>query len=373
LPRDTSPPQGATLADRLFPRETEDYADSILSIPPEQRRLHTETYDYSITTVVDYLRAGHIFVPRFQRGYVWTETQAARLIESLIIQCPIPVIYLSQEPDERLSVIDGNQRLQSIQRYLENRFELKGLTAYPELEGLKYFELDPRFQRHIINRTLRCIVIMKDTHPQVKFDVFERLNTGAVKLSAQELRHGIYHGKLIDWLDRVGRDTRWRNLTSGKSDKRMKAEEFLLRFLALHFGFDNYEKPLAAFLNTFAETHRDASDAELGEFQDVVTRAIDGVDAVFGNLAFKIFDHRAGDRIISQFNAALFDAEMLGTSLSPTNVVELSDIQQNRILNGVAQLFEHEDFQRSITLATSDAAQIRTRVRMVQDVIAANV
>ena len=100
----------------------------------------------------------------------------------------------------------GNQRLQSIQRYIENRFELRGLTAYPELEGLKYFELDPRFQRHIVNRTLRCIVIMKDTHPQVKFDIFERLNTGAVKLSAQELRHGIYHGKLIDWLDRVGRD-----------------------------------------------------------------------------------------------------------------------------------------------------------------------
>ena len=114
-----------------------------------------------------------MFVPRFQRGYVWTDPQASRLIESLIIQCPIPVIYLSQEPDERLSVIDENQRLQSILRYLDNTFELRGLTAYPELEGSRYFQLDPRFQRHIVNRTLRCIVIMKDTHPQVKFDVFE--------------------------------------------------------------------------------------------------------------------------------------------------------------------------------------------------------
>src|ERR1700722_9480413 len=133
---------GPTLVDKLFPKEIDEFADSILAIPPEQRRLHTETYDYSIATITDYLRSGHVFVPRFQRGYVWSEPQASRLIESLIIQCPIPVIYLSQEPDERLSVIDGNQRLQSILRYLDNRFELRGLTAYPELEGLRYFGMN---------------------------------------------------------------------------------------------------------------------------------------------------------------------------------------------------------------------------------------
>jgi hypothetical protein len=362
-------PQG-TLADKLFPREVEDFSDSILSIPPEQRRLHTETYDYSISTVVDYLRSGHIFVPTFQRGYVWSQPQAARLVESLIIQCPIPVIYLSQESDERLSVIDGNQRLQSIQRYLDNRFELKGLTAYPELEGLKYFELDTRFQRHILNRTLRCIVIMKDTHPQVKFDVFERLNTGAVKLSAQELRHGIYHGKLINWLDRVARDQRWRNLTSAKSDKRMRAEEFLLRFLALHFHFDSYEKPLAAFLNLFAEEHRDASDAQLTEFETVVSKTMDGVDSLFGDLAFKVFDREHGNRVISQFNAALFDAEMLATSRAQIDLAGLSRQQKNDVLSGVAGLFQSEVFMRTITLATSDAAQIRNRVKMVEKIIA---
>ena len=151
-----------------------------------------------------------MYIPEFQRKYVWSKAQASRLIESLIIQCPIPVIYLSQERDERLSVIDGNQRLQSIRRFLNNEFPLIGLTAYPELEGLTYEELDVRFQRHIMNRTLRCIVIMKETHPQVKFDVFERLNTGAVELSAQELRHGIYHGPFIEWVTDAAKDPRWR-------------------------------------------------------------------------------------------------------------------------------------------------------------------
>jgi hypothetical protein len=135
------------------------------------------------------------------------------------------VIYLSQEPDEKLSVIDGNQRLTSIQQYLDNQFSLRGLTAYPELEGLRFFELDPRFQRHILNRTLRCIVIMKETHPQVKFDVFERLNTGAVKLPAQELRHGLYHGRFIEWVDKAAKDPKWRELIHSRSDRRMKSEE----------------------------------------------------------------------------------------------------------------------------------------------------
>src|SRR5882724_9840606 len=70
---------GPTLADRLFPKEQDEFADSILAIPPEQRRLHTETYDYSIATITDYLRSEHVFVPRFQRGYVWTGPQASRL------------------------------------------------------------------------------------------------------------------------------------------------------------------------------------------------------------------------------------------------------------------------------------------------------
>ena len=164
------------LADILFPEalEQQGFADGILSVPPEQRKLHTDTYDFTVDTMAEKVADGSIFVPDFQRRYVWNDAQASRLIESLIIQCPIPVIYLNQEADERLSVIDGNQRLTSVSRFLSNQFPLKGLTAYPELEGCRAHELDPRIQRHVRNRTLRCIVILKDTHPQVKFDVFER-------------------------------------------------------------------------------------------------------------------------------------------------------------------------------------------------------
>src|SRR6476620_1619484 len=90
------------LADLLFPavEEQQAFAEGILSIPPEQRKLHTETYDFTVDTMVEKIDDGSIFVPDFQRRYVWSEGQASRLIESLIIQCPIPVIYLNQEADE---------------------------------------------------------------------------------------------------------------------------------------------------------------------------------------------------------------------------------------------------------------------------------
>ncbi len=214
------------LADRLFPaaREYSDEEVEVRNIPPEQRRLHTETADLTVSSLHQYMANGKIEIPEFQRGYVWTRTQASRLIESLLIQCPIPVVYFSQGTDNKLIVVDGNQRLLSIKLFINDAFELQGLTTYPELIGNTWSSLDPRFKDHVNNRTIRCITILKDTHPQIKFDVFERLNTGSVKLNAQELRHGLNHGLLMKELDELTRLDIWRNAVGIRSDKRMRAD-----------------------------------------------------------------------------------------------------------------------------------------------------
>jgi hypothetical protein len=99
--------QDQQLADILFPTDEQiELTESILDIPAEQRRLHTESYDFTVSTLVSYLKEKKLTIPEFQRRYVWSDAQASRLIESLIIQCPIPVIYLSQQKDESLAVID---------------------------------------------------------------------------------------------------------------------------------------------------------------------------------------------------------------------------------------------------------------------------
>jgi hypothetical protein len=142
------------LADRLFPitRPTDGEDVELSNIPPEQRRLHTETADLTVSSLHQYMTNGKIEIPEFQRGYVWTRTQASRLIESLLIQCPIPVIYFSQGQDNKLVVIDGNQRLLSIKLFINDALELQGRTTYPELNGYTWSNLDPRFRDHVNNR-----------------------------------------------------------------------------------------------------------------------------------------------------------------------------------------------------------------------------
>lgn len=360
----------STLADILFPGalEQQDFAEGILSIPPEQRKLHTETYDFTVDTVVERLAAKTIFIPEFQRKYVWKEAQASRLIESLIIQCPVPVIYLNQEADETLAVIDGNQRLTSISRYLNNEFPLKGLTAYPELEGNRFHQLDPRFQRHIRNRTLRCIVILKGTHPQVKFDVFERLNTGAVKLTPQELRHGIYFGDLITLATDVANETKFAQTLDIKDDKRMKAEELILRFWALTEKYNQYRKPLAGFINDFAEHHRHLRDEQKEELRNSFISTLQKVRDLFGDFAFKIYDETG--TIDSKFNAALYDGEMIAAYQLTRDGAVFRNAEG--VLRGLVEVIrEDENFRRSISIATSDEGQLRIRVAAMRNLFAA--
>jgi hypothetical protein len=357
------------LANLLFPEaDDETLQESILSVPPEQRRLHTETYDFSISTILQYLNDGRMAVPEFQRRYVWSDSQASRLVESLIIQCPIPVIYLNQEKDERLSVIDGNQRLTSLRRFVGDGFPLKGLTAYPELEGNRFSDLDARFQRHITNRTLRCIVIAKDTHPQVKFDVFERLNSGSVKLTAQELRHGLFFGALMKHLERLNKNKEWKKLTGGGAgEHRMRGEELIVRFLAMHYDLEHYRKPLADFLNGFAERNRSASRETLAEMTDLFERTVESVAQIYGPLAFRVYDK--DQRAVSPFNSALFDAEMISISRLGGITGPVADKKRAAYLKALGVLFQEEAFIKSITRATSNTANVKYRIDAVEALV----
>jgi hypothetical protein len=349
------------LADVLFPEEPEEeLEEAILSIPPERRILRTDQYDFSVSTLLGMLDKSEIKIPEFQRRYVWSDRQASRLIESLIIQCPIPVIYLNQERDETFSVIDGNQRLRSLQRFTNDEFALSGLTSYPELVGLKYSDMDKRFQRHISNRVLRCTAILKDTHPQVKFDVFERLNSGAVALTRQELRHGLYYGPLLKKASEMAAELQLEKRLGMRKDKRMKAEELVVRFWALSTGLGSYEKPLATFLSTFAEENRSIGDEHLATLEEKIRVAHKRALHLFGPHTFSFA--RDGR---SKFNAAVFDAQMLACyRLKPDRYEVLSETC-GEVRKAYAQLEKDVEFGKSVTLATSDKAALQGRVQKV--------
>ncbi len=355
------------LADILFPvraLRNED-EEGILNVPLNERRLQTETYDFTVSTLENLLKDERILIPEFQRKYVWTRVQASRLIESLIIQCPIPVIYLDQEDDGTLKVIDGNQRLMSIKLFLSNGFKLRGLKAFPDLNGLYFRDLDPRFRSHIENRTLRCITILKETHPQIKFDVFERLNTGAVQLNPQELRHGLYHGDLMSKLDELGHSEVWQSLSGIKDDKRMRGAELILRFLALTFDLEKYEKPLAGFLNSFAQLNR--SGTRNNEFETAFFGAVGNVQKLLGDRAFRLLDDKGIPD--NNFNAAIFDAQMVGMALSGRTIANLTKTKRDEFEKKYIDLQKNKEFFRSISASTSDPPLVRYRIANFRELI----
>ena len=351
------------LANKLFPIQ-EEYETDILDIPAEKRKLSTETYDFTVSTIAEYIKDEHICIPMFQREYVWNRAQASRLIESLIIQCPIPVVYLSQNSDETLSVIDGNQRLTSIELYLNDEFPLSGLASYPELDGFKFSELDPRFQRHIKNRTIRCIVILKETHPQIKFDVFERLNTGSVKLNPQELRHGIYNGILMEKVKELSNISTFKKSMSTTNDKRMKGEEIVLRYFALHDQWKDYQRPMTSFLNEYVARNRNPNNEYLQKISSNFKENLNKCLELYGKYTFKTFDE---SRKKLKSNISLFDAQMISMNEINLYMEEIENINKELFFNELEKLLNRDDFSINISKSTTDRSSLLNRINKYID------
>jgi len=354
----------AYLASLLFPRQPSAEEFEALDIPPEQRRLLTDSFDFTVSTIIGALDDGSIEIPEFQRQYVWSQEQASRLIESLIIQCPIPPMYLNEEADERLTVVDGNQRLISIYNFIKGNFALEGLSTYPDLNGYFFGGLDPRFQRHIASRPLRFITIKKETHPQIKFDVFERINSGSVKLTPQELRHGIYFGSLIQRVDELTKEQFWKSLASQGRDQRMRSAELILRFWAFRYEVDRYRKPLEAFLNDFVKRNRSAKDEQLAAWSDELRDIAEIVTRLFGTLAFRTIDKHG--HISKLINSALFDAEMVGIARFEDREF-LREYSSQPFQVRLRQLLTTEGpFLDAISRSTSDERAVRDRIEGFQ-------
>ena len=230
-------------------------------VPVRDRKVFTQPYDLVVESLIDQIKGDTIFLrplserPSFQRRYVWSNTLASRLIESILLNVPIPPCYLSQNEDFELDVIDGQQRLYSIYRFIENQFSLSGLEVLKETNGKRFHELPPKLQRQLKTHTLRLVAITNESHPEIKFDVFERLNTNTVPLNAQELRNCVYRGSLNEFLKEAVSYKPWMEILRRKQpDRRMRDEELVLRFIAFHVhGVDSYRTPQKHWLNDAAK------------------------------------------------------------------------------------------------------------------------
>lgn len=330
------------------------------SIPIKDRKVVTQPYDLAVESLMDQIRNNVIFLrplserPSFQRRYVWTDSLASKLIESILLNVPIPPCYFSQNDDFELDVIDGQQRLFSIYRFFENQFKLTNLEVLDELNGKRCFEIDNKYQRQIKTHTMRCILITNESHPEIKFDVFERLNTNTVPLNPQELRNCIYRGALNDLLKDSVINKSWLEILGKKEpDKRMRDEELILRFYAFKTsGLSNYRTPLKHWLNSVSKDGRKFSNTKISNLTKKWDTAIENTRILFSpNECFR----RDGGKTI---NRALFDLVTVYLSEIDSSELQAKKKEFKRRYN---LLLNNEEFQDLISRAVDHTKRTKRR------------
>ena len=337
--------------------------------PIHDRRLITQPYDLSIKALMAQINDRTLHLrpisdrPSFQRRYVWPNQLASRLIESILLNVPIPPCYLSQNEDFELDVIDGQQRIYSIYRFVHNQFKLSGLEILREHNGLQFFQLPARLQRKLETHTLRCVYVTNDSHPEIRFDVFERLNTNTVPLNAQELRNCVYRGPLIDLLDTLVEYKPWLRILNRKTpDKRMRDEELILRFFAfLTQGLQSYRTPQKHWLNDAAKAGRQFSTDRIADLERVWKENIDKCLIVFKpDECFR----RLPLEKRAVVNRALMDLTM--TSLAHAPESEVSNVAGEFYRRYVA-ILRNEEFADLITRAIDHKSRTLRRFSMWEE------
>jgi hypothetical protein len=292
-----------------------DEAESDDSSTPNTYNISSYGADFDVDGLVKRLRNGHIFIPPFQRAYVWSIKEASRLIESLLLGLPVPGIFLAKEGESnKLLVIDGQQRLKTLQYFYDEKFNpkqedqnvriFKLTNVQPQFEGKTYSELEEN-DKIRLNDTIIHATIIKQESPEDDdtsvYHVFERLNTGGRKLNPQEIRVAIYHGPFIELLESLNNHPSWKKIF-GRTSNRLKDEELILRFFALYYESERYQRPMSEFLSKFTRRHRDPSVEQANDFETIFKTTVDAIASV-GQHVFR--PERA-------FNAAVFDAVMVG-------------------------------------------------------------
>ncbi len=300
------------------------------------RGVITTPYDAPVRTLLGEITDKDLIVnPKFQRQNVWGRDRQSKLIESLLLNIPVPVLYFAEDEDGTKVVVDGQQRLRAIEEFHSGRYALKRLDVLPTLNGKRWADLTPKQSRTILSRTLRCVVISASSPATLRFEMFERLNTGGMPLNDQELRNCVFRGAFNDLLHDLVRTKPWlAAVRKPNPELRMRHEELALRFFALRSVIHNYRPPLKQVLNEFIRANRNPDQASIHEMAAVFERALTNCIAVFGANCFRRVVQAKGqaERWDTNVNRAVFDVQMLSfVDLPAQQVIEKADVIRENV------------------------------------------
>ncbi len=306
-----------------------------------------------------------VYIPPFQRDYVWSQREASRFIESLLLGLPVPGVFLAKERDSaRLLVIDGQQRLKSLHFFFKGFFNPQKEASRQTVFDLKHvqdqflgktFEKLTDDQRITLRNSIIHATIVKQDAPEGDqssiYHIFERLNAEGRKLSPQQIRVAIYHGFVVDSLHTLNGHESWRTIY-GKKSKVLKDEELILRFLALYHFASDYKQPMKEFLNESTEKFIANGPEEIKKSENLFRETINYIHDAIGSKAFK------PDRAI---NAAVYDSVMVGTA---SRLQSQSHPSQSDYKRKYKSLLEDSEYLGLVAKATANLPNVKRRLEL---------
>jgi uncharacterized protein with ParB-like and HNH nuclease domain len=306
--------------------------------------------------------------PEYQRHFIWDDMRQSQLIESLLLGIPVPNLFMATNKDSSWEVIDGLQRLTTIVNFIGDeeiiiktnekgkKLKLKDLEKLDSLNGSYYEELPKSIQLMFMTRPIRVTVLNDRTDFEVRYDLFERLNTGGVILHPQEIRNCVYLGKFKDFLNECSKNRDFLNVVkmTEKAERTGNKEELILKFFAYYEDREKFVHSVKEFLNDYM-AKKTKSFPELSQYKELFDRT------------FQLLDNSLPDGIVrgNRKNITpliLFEAVSIGVAdLISNNEDHL--IQPGRL----EEVLNNEDLKRLTTGATNSRNKLIERIEFVKD------
>lgn len=233
-----------------------------LQLQELQKQVEYDTKDYTLELLLSKFEKDDFFIPNYQRQFVWKPKNKTLFIESVLLGLPIPFMFFAGCDDGRLEIIDGAQRIQTLQEFVNNKLKLTKLPKLTLLENFKFEDLTVATQRKFLNRTFRVVVLDEKTTADVRQDLFNRINTSGVKASDSEVRRGSYPGKLTSYIEKCCKNEAFIRLCPISKAKSVRQERFelVLRFFAYLYNYKNFVHDVNQFLDEFLANNLESFD-----------------------------------------------------------------------------------------------------------------
>lgn len=306
---------------------------------------------YTLETISKYYdKHSDVFViPDFQRKAVWDERRQSLLIESFLIGLPVPPIFLFTENGSQFKVVDGLQRVHTVNAFLNNKLKLKGLNSNSPYNNKLFAELDEETQNRLNNVVLSATII-RQSQPNDDssiYKIFERLNTGGEKLNNMEVRRCIAYGRFLKLLEDVNENNSWKQILapSEAASKRFLDLELVLRCFALYD--EKYTSPMKNYLNMYMEHNKDEDKKHVA---DLFVRACDKILCDLGPKPFHVANNRA--------NYSILDSVIVNL---------MANINTNNLSDKFQKLMENKNIQEDLFSGqgTMSTKSVRDRLEYV--------